>query len=267
MVAVQGLSSVPRAPYRALVPARIAGVIAFVWPTLVPVLLAILGAFRAGGRWEWGLGFAGAWAALNYGIARFAFEARSTRALVARLSGVTLGVLGGFVLCMGMALQSSSWPLVLGLLWPAFVAAYSVPLALYAGSALCSEDYEGGDRTLRAGALWAALPYGLLACMRFGARAFDASSAVTLLLGVLVPLGAALAASVRIHRRRQWVRAAARGERPPWRIVSGGPDDESRLPRLLDRPGQERTLTFVVPATDAFRRHEQRVAVAIVRGD
>lgn len=259
-------------PYRRLLSPRTALVAVLCWGPAQTLLLHVAGVVRGAASVQSLLRIA-----LTLGAGALAgiwALGASTRAQAANRAGLAVFV-GGLVNVLLGALISDREPVredyLIGI-----VGAQALFELLFSGwcallvygvhpHARASSD-ERADRVLFLGAIWLALPLVPIDLVAWGLESPSPSKAelaLSALLRIVVPLGAALWVVARAAGRRRWLQRVARGEEPSWRLLDRPGAVHSDLPRLDASDGEsDRTLVRVRIGGEAFRTAEyEEVAV------
>jgi hypothetical protein len=204
---------------------------------------------------------------LRWRIARYALHARSSLSASARIAG------GGFALGVAQAAAAlaplarhafASAPIgrALGVhlaLAPLAAAGYAAVLAALVRPHVAADSAESSEAAIVVGASWVAFPQLVTAVFGFRVALpefpVEPSWLVATGLGVALPFVVALAATVRIACRRDWLERASAGSFPGWRVVDRAEAASGDgLPRLA--PGDENVLLKVVVPDSPFRAAE-----------
>jgi hypothetical protein len=221
---------------------------------------------------------------LSYGVARFAFAARSRARMTGRIA------LGALLLSAAMstldAVRSYSPfgapPIAIAGILPgavfriALTTAYSALLARLVGTPIEAPSSEDADRAQAVAGAWVLLGQVPLFFVALVGLALEAISpwaslphSVVLLavLNFLVPAGFIAAAQWRIHARRTWLERVRTGTLASWRLVdgTGRAGDAAGLPHMVRvADGDVHTLVRVRDAEKPFREGETLEPVALV---
>jgi hypothetical protein len=259
-------------PFAPLLSARGAGTVAVVWWPLSQFLAALVQ--RPEPLY---LAKEALFAVLSYGVARFAFAARSRFGMKARLA------LGTFLLSASAsttslleafretpAFNDASTAVYVAFLASALfldglLAGYAAVLAAVVGKHVEAKTSENADRAQVAAAVW--LLVGVVpALLRLLPRQTHAwnTLAVFLALNLVAPAAWAITALLRIRSRRRWLAKVSSGALSGWRLVEQSAPTQG-LPQLV-RVGAEptRTLVRVHDPSQPFREAESQEAVALV---
>jgi hypothetical protein len=264
--------AVTRVPFAPLLSARNAGTLAAVWWPLSQFLAALVQR-----REPLYLAKQALFVVVSYGVARFAFAARSRFGMKARLA------LGNFLLSASVnalflletlretpALGEASTTfavtyLASALFFDGVFAGYAAVLAALVGKHAEAKTSENADRAQVAAAVWllVGIVPALLRPFLRGTQEWK-TLAVFLALNLVAPAAWAITALLRIRSRRRWLDKVSSGALSGWRLVEQSAPTPG-LPQLVRvESGPTRTLVRVHDASQPFREAEGQEAVALV---
>ena len=246
-----------RIPYATPVSARMAATTAFAWPSVVAVLEAMSRCERS-----WSLGLAVANAILHALVGYRCVRMRSrTMATVGMAVGAMYLFLGFGGLQELVTPEHQHWIVRLTAL-TILTAAYAALLPQVTWKHLIEQAHESSDSVQIIAAVWVIISVGLA----FATGVHGTSSrGLAIAFGLLMPLGVALAAVLRMKARRRWLARIASGVEGVWRIVAAVHLAE-KLPVLtpVTAGAGPSVLVHVQGAEEPFRASEHIEPVAIL---